>query len=296
MNALSTKTAASLGQERFRPASAAGDGLSARNFEQLARYIYDYSGIKMPITKKTMLEGRLRRRLRVVGVEGLNQYCDFLFNGGGLEREAIHLIDVVTTNKTDFFREPAHFDHLTSKALPDLVAQGHRRLRVWSSACSIGAEPYTLAMVIEDFLQAEGGPDYQILATDLSTDVLQVAKQGIYSSAMIEPVDRERRKRYVMEPRDPSRSEVRIHPKLRAKVGFARLNLMDPSYNVGNAMHVIFCRNVLIYFDKKTQEKVLSRLCDKLAPGGYLYVGHSETITGFALPVRQVANTVFQKV
>jgi chemotaxis protein methyltransferase CheR len=296
MNASALKTPATAGPQRQSTASALGDSLSSRNFDILSRYIYDYSGIKMPIGKKTMLEGRLRRRLRFVGIDGLNQYCEYLFNDGGIESEAIHLIDVVTTNKTDFFREPTHFDHLTSKALPDLVAKGHRRLRVWSSACSIGAEPYTLAMVIEDFVQAKGGPDYSILATDLSTDVLRVAKRGIFSEAMIEPVDRERRKRYVMEPRDPSRGEVRIHPKLRAKVGFARLNLMDASYGVGDPMQVIFCRNVLIYFDKKTQEKVLSRLCDKLVPGGYLYVGHSETITGLALPVRQVANTVFQKV
>ncbi|MFN3634566.1 MAG: CheR family methyltransferase [Rhizobium rhizophilum] len=296
MNALASKRFAGASPESRSVLSVSGDGLSSRNFDLLSRYIYDYSGIKMPSAKKTMLEGRLRRRLRFVGIDGLDPYCDYLFNDGGLETEAIHLIDAVTTNKTDFFREPTHFDHLTNKALPDLVAKGHRRLRVWSSACSIGAEPYTLAMVIEDFIEAKGGPDYSILATDLSTDVLRVAKRGIFSTAMIEPVDRERRKRYVMEPRDPGRGEVRIHPKLRSKVGFGRLNLMDRSYTVGDAMHVIFCRNVLIYFDKKTQEQVLSRLCDKLLPGGYLYVGHSETITGFALPVRQVANTVFQKV
>lgn len=296
MNALAFKRTAGTRAESRSVMSAPGDGLSARNFDLLSRYIYDYSGIKMPIAKKTMLEGRLRRRLRFVGLEGLNEYCDYLFNHGGLDTEAIHLIDAVTTNKTDFFREPTHFEHLSNKALPDLAAKGHRRLRVWSSACSIGAEPYTLAMVMEDYLEMKGGPDFSILATDLSTDVLQVAKRGIFSSAMIEPVDPERRKRYVMEPREPARGEVRIHPKLRSKVGFARLNLMDRSYSVGDPMHVIFCRNVLIYFDKKTQEQVLSRLCDRLLPGGYLYVGHSETITGFGLPVQQVANTVFQKV
>lgn len=272
------------------------DALNSRNFNLLSRYIYDYSGIKMPIGKKTMLEGRLRRRLRFLGIDSLDRYCDYLFKDDGLETEAIHLIDAITTNKTDFFREPKHFDHLTSQALPDLASSGHRRLRFWSSACSIGAEPYTIAMVAEDFIQANGGPDYSILATDLSTDVLGVARRGVYSSAMIDPVDAERRKRYVMEPVDRSRGEVRIHPKLRSKVGFARLNLMDSAYSVGDPMHVIFCRNVLIYFDKPTQQQVLSRLCDRLVPGGFLYVGHSETITGFALPVRQVANTVFQKV
>ena len=271
------------------------DELSSRNFDILARYVYDYSGIKMPLSKKTMLEGRLRRRVRVVGAASLNEYCDYLFKHDGIRSEAIHLIDVVTTNKTDFFREPKHFDHLTTHALPALIKRGDRRLRFWSSACSIGAEPYTIAMVVQDFIDANNGPDYTVLATDLSTDVLQVARRGVYSNAMIDPVDSERRRRYVMEPIDRNRGEVRIHPRLRSKVGFARLNLMDTSYNVGDQMHVVFCRNVLIYFDKPTQFKVLDRLCDKLATGGYLYVGHSETITGFDLPVKQVANTVFQK-
>lgn len=271
-------------------------GLSPRNFDHLSRYIYDYSGIKMPAAKKTMLEGRLRRRIRELGIDYLDDYCDYLFKHGGIESEAIHLIDAVTTNKTDFFREPKHFEHLVKAALPELIAAGHRRLRIWSSACSIGAEPYTIAMVVEDFMKATGGPDYSVLATDLATDVLRSARRGVYPTAMIEPVSREHRKKYVMESRDKGRDEVRISPKLRAKVGFARLNLMDESYPIGDKVHVVFCRNVLIYFDKKTQEKVLSRLCDNLVPGGFLYVGHSETITGLTLPVKQVANTVFRRV
>ncbi|MEM5474642.1 CheR family methyltransferase [Hoeflea sp. AS60] len=279
-----------------REGEVGSDGLSPRNFDLLSRYIYDYSGIKMPVTKKTMLEGRLRRRLRVTGLTTLDQYCDYLFKHEGIETEAIHLIDAVTTNKTDFFREPKHFDHLAANALPDLLSKGHRQLRFWSSACSVGAEPYTLAMVLEDFIQAKHGLDYTILATDLSTDVLQTARRGVFSTAILDPVDSDRRRRYVMEPVDQRRGEVRIHPELRSKVGFARLNLMDSAYSVGDPMHVIFCRNVLIYFDKPTQHKVLSRLCDKLVSGGYLYVGHSETITGFDLPVKQVANTVFQKI
>ncbi|WP_373456355.1 protein-glutamate O-methyltransferase CheR [Rhizobium sp. L1K21] len=271
-------------------------GLSPRNFNLLARYIYDYSGIKMPESKRTMLEGRLRRRLRPAGFEDLNHYCDFLFKQGGLETEAIHLIDAVTTNKTDFFREPKHFEHMIASALPTLKSAGYQRLRIWSSACSTGAEPYTLAMVMEDYIAANGKLDYAILATDLSTDVLKIAQRGIYPAEMLRPVSGEQRKRYVMEARNIDRGEVRIHPHLRSRIGFARMNLMDSSYNVGDPMHVIFCRNVLIYFDKPTQERVLTRLCDNLIPGGYLYVGHSETITGFALPVKQVANTVFRKI
>ncbi len=272
------------------------DHISKRNFDQLARFIYDYSGIKMPPTKMTMLEGRLRRRLRATGISSFDDYCDYLFKHDGLEQEKVFLIDAITTNKTDFFREPNHFNYLRDHALPKLAARDLRRFRIWSSACSTGAEPYTIAMVLDDFTGDNPQRDYAILATDLSTDVLQTARRGIYSADMVAPVPQELRERYVMTPLDAHRREVRIHPALRSKVGFARLNLMDPSYGVGDPMHIIFCRNVLIYFDKTTQHRVLSRLIDCLGPGGYLFIGHSETVSGFDLPIRQVANTVFEKV
>lgn len=272
------------------------DHISKRNFDHLARFIYDYSGIKMPPTKMTMLEGRLRRRLRATGISSFDDYCDYLFKQDGLEHEKVYLIDAVTTNKTDFFREPNHFTYLRDHALPKLAARDLRRFRIWSSACSTGAEPYTLAMVLDDFTGANPHQDYAILATDLSTEVLQTARRGIYSADMVAPVPAVYHDRYVMQARDPSRREVRIRPDLRSRVGFARLNLMDQSYGVGDPMHIIFCRNVLIYFDKPTQHRVLSRLIECLAPGGYLFIGHSETVSGFDLPIRQVANTVFEKV
>ncbi|AXV16952.1 chemotaxis protein CheR [Neorhizobium sp. SOG26] len=274
------------------------DQLSKRNFDLLAKYIYDYSGIKMPHTKMTMLEGRLRRRLRVTGLPSFDSYCDYLFKQGGLESESIFLIDAVTTNKTDFFREPKHFEYMIQSALPDIVASfGDRRIRTWSSACSTGAEPYTMAMVLNEYIAAHAPDrDYFILATDLSTDVLQKAQRGIYQSDILAPVPTEMMRKYVMQPADKRRSEMRIHPTLRSKVGFARLNLMDDKYPVGEPQHLIFCRNVLIYFDKPTQNHVLSRLCDNLLPGGYLFIGHSETATGFDLPIKQVANTVFKRI
>lgn len=271
-------------------------GISPKNFDRLSRYIYEYSGIKMPPSKRTMLEGRLRRRLRATGIETFDDYCDYIFKYDGLEREAVHLMDAVTTNKTDFFREPKHFEHMVDHALPTLIADGHRRLRIWSSAASIGAEAYTIAMVMEDFLKGNGNLEYSILATDLSTEVLKIARRGVYPQSMITPVDPALRKRYVLEAKDPERGEVRIHPRLRARVGFARLNLMDEKYEIGDKTQIVFCRNVLIYFDKPTQQKVLRRLCDNLVTGGFLYVGHSETITGLDLPVKQVANTVFRRV
>ncbi len=274
---------------------SAMDRISKRNFERLSRFIYDYSGIKMPPTKQTMLEGRLRRRLRATRIHTFDAYCDFLFNGGGLEQETVYLIDAVTTNKTDFFRESRHFDFMRDEALPALAASGIRRVRAWSSACSTGAEPYTMAMVLAEFAESRPDMDYAILATDLSTDVLQTARQGIYARDIVEPVPPAMKKKYVMVPARPDRREVRIVPKLRSKIGFARMNLMDPKYAVGDPMHLIFCRNVLIYFDKRTQTQVLSRLCACLAPEGYMFIGHSESITGIDLPLRQVSNTVFQR-
>ena len=276
-------------------APAGADQLSARYFKALAELIHSYSGIKMPANKRTMLEGRLRRRMRATGIATLNDYCRYLFDDDGLEAEIVHLIDAVTTNKTEFFREPAHFDFLRTRGLPALAKKSGHTIKAWSAACSTGAEPYTLAMVLEEHRRANRRQDYSILCTDLCTQVLAQAVSGIFSEAMIEPVDMELRGRYVMRARDASRGQVRIAPELRAKLSFARLNLMDDAYPVDRDMDVIFCRNILIYFDKPTQSKVLSRLCDHLRPGGYLFLGHSESIVGIDLPVTQIANTVFQR-
>ncbi len=275
--------------------SEESDRLSSRDFQRLAAFINDYSGIKMPPGKQVMLEGRLRRRLRATGHETFGDYCRYLFEEDGLEAEAIFLIDVVTTNKTDFFREPTHFDYLTRQALPDLASRGVTSIRAWSSACSIGAEPYTMAMVLAEFAAAHRPTSWFVLATDLSTDVLETARRGIYPRSMLDPVPLSLRKSHVRIARRESETVARIAPALRSNVGFARLNLMDESYPVGDPMHLIFCRNVLIYFDKETQKQVLHRLCANLLPGGYLFIGHSESITGFDLPVRTVSNTVFQK-
>jgi chemotaxis protein methyltransferase CheR len=243
-----------------------------------------------------MLEGRLRRRLRATRHASFDDYCDFLFNEDGLEQETVYLIDVVTTNKTDFFREAKHFEYMQMVALPTLADSGLRTIRTWSSACSTGAEPYTMAMVLAEFVENRSDVSYNVLATDLSTDVLQTARKGIYAEDLIAPVPRDLQKKYVMVAKQQGRREVRISPKLRSRVGFARMNLMDEKYPIGDMMHLIFCRNVLIYFDKQTQAGVLTRLCGCLAKGGYMFIGHSESITGFDLPLKQVSNTVFQRI
>jgi len=275
------------------------DHLNARDFRRLATFIHDYSGIKMPETKKTMVEGRLRKRVTATGCAHLTDYCRHLFDEGGLATESVHLIDVITTNKTEFFREPEHFRFLADVALPQVVldrrAGPHTVVKLWSTASSIGAEPYTLAMVLAEAAERLGGFRTKIVATDISTRVLETATLAIYPEAMIAPVPPDLRKRYLLRSKQASRGLVRIVPELRKMVQFGRLNLMDSSFPIDRDFDIIFCRNMLIYFDKPTQQGVLTRLCNHLRPGGYLFLGHSETLAGFGLPLKPVGNTVFQR-
>lgn len=271
------------------------DSLSAGNFARLAAFIHDSAGIKMPTTKRTMLDSRLRRRVRATGTETIAGYCDWLFAGDNLEEESVYLINAVTTNKTDFFREPRHFDFLMDTLMPDFAKSGVRRLRVWSAACSTGAEPYTIAMLLDANARDRNGPAFDILATDLDTEALEAARRGIFSADMVGVVPAALRNRYIMAARARGRAEVRMAPSLRAAINFARMNLMDDHYPVGPLLDLIFCRNVLIYFDKPTQERVVRKLADCLRPGGHLFLGHSESIAGIDLPLHAVANTVFQR-
>jgi len=273
--------------------------LRPRDFHRLASFIHDTAGIKMPPAKRTMVEGRLRRRLRALNMGSFDEYCHYLFEQGGLSSEAVPLIDAVTTNKTEFFREPEHFRFLAEQALPALAARGAgpvRPLKIWSTASSTGAEPYTIAMVVDDFAQKVEGFRASILATDICTDVLETAVLAIYPEAMVEPVPMALRRRYLLRSRDRRRAEVRIVPALRRMTRFARLNLMDETYAVDRDFDIIFCRNQLIYFEKATQQLVLRRLCDHLRPGGFLFLGHSETLGGCDLPLRAVSTTVFVRI
>ncbi len=271
--------------------------LSDKDFNRLAQFINGYSGIRMPASKRAMVEGRLRRRLVRHGFNDFTSYCQYLFEGGGMADEAVHIIDAVTTNKTEFFREPDHFRFLADVVLPELLrGRDAPSLKLWSAACSVGAEPYSLAMLLAEQMR-QSGRDIRcsILATDLCIEVLEKAIAGIYSEEMVRPIPLELRQRYVLRSRDPEARLVRITPDLRRLVRFLRLNLMDDHYGVDQGFHVIFCRNVLIYFSRADQERVLARLAEHLAPGGYLFLGHSETIAGLNLPLRPVGPTIFAK-
>jgi chemotaxis protein methyltransferase CheR len=275
--------------------------MSDRDFARLSEFIWGRCGIKLPAAKKTMLEGRLRRRLRSLGMDNFADYCDFLFSPRGLDEECIHMVNMVTTNKTDFFREPQHFHILMQTVLPELTQKldwGSRNspLKIWSAGCSTGEEPYTLAMFLSEYSASHPGFYFAIMGTDISTKVLEAARLAIYEHEAIEPVPTPWRKKYLLRSRNKDKVLVRIAPELRQLVQFRQLNFMEDDYGIKEPQAVIFCRNVLIYFDKPTQSAVLRRLCRHLRQGGYLFIGHSETMHGLDLPLEQSAPTVYRKI
>ena len=278
--------------------SAHDENMSTRDYKRLCDLIYAEAGIRLGAEKKTMLEVRIKRRLKALELISYTQYCDYLFGRQGLKEELVPLIDVVTTNKTDFFREPGHFNFLVEKALPDLTARdsGGRPLLVWSAGCSTGEEPYTLAMVLSEYGLTHPGFRFRILATDISTGVLAKAERGVYAKDMVIPVPAALRKKYLMGSREPGSDQVRVVPELRRLIEFRRLNFMDADYRIAEKADAIFCRNVIIYFDRPTQQEVLRKLSQRLVPCGYMFVGHAETLHDMDLPLTPVAPALYRRV
>ncbi len=276
------------------------DALSTRDFARLASIIEQHCGIRMPPSKRTMVEGRLRRRVRALSLPSMHDYCRHVLDEGALDVELVNLIDAVTTNKTDFFREIEHFRFLTERGIPELMRLPHRPgrdrpMKFWSAACSTGAEPYTLAILLHEHARAHGPIRHEILATDICTEALAAAKQAVYPQEMAGMIPKPLLARYARRSRDASNPTIRLIPAVRQAVRFGHLNVMEPTYPMATDMDVIFFRNILIYFDKPTQKAVLHRLCRHLRPGGYLFVGHSETIANMDLPLTQVSSAVFTR-
>ncbi|MGE4298683.1 MAG: protein-glutamate O-methyltransferase CheR [Desulfovibrionaceae bacterium] len=270
--------------------------MTEEDFKQCSEFIHAELGIKLPPAKKTMLEARLQKRLRVLGLATYGEYCDYLFTSEGMAGELGSLINAVTTNTTDFFREPKHFDFLSGHVLPEWMAANgpHRRLRLWSAGCSVGMEPYTLAMVLNEFKAVSAGFTFSILATDISSQALEKAVAGIYEEDRVAPVPDALKRKYLLRSKDRTRRLVRIAPEVRKQIAFKRLNFMD-AFSFREPMDIIFCRNVIIYFDRPTQEVLFQKFCQHLRPGGYIFIGHSESLAGMDLPLRQTAPTVYRK-
>jgi len=278
--------------------SSREETLSNSDFARLRSFIYAESGIILNAEKQRMLELRIKRRLRALSLTSFSAYCDLLFDQQGQKEEIVHFLDVVTTNKTDFFREPDHFEYLVQKALPEIIARKGTvsQIVVWSAGCSTGEEPYTLAMVMSEFAQLHAGFHFRVLATDISTTVLEKAKLGVFSEDAVRPVAPNLRRKYFMRSRDRASNLVRIVPEVRALVEFRRLNFKDADYGLSEKVDAIFCRNVIIYFDRFTQEQILQKLAQHLLPGGLAFVGHSETLHGMNLPLVPIAPALYRRV
>ena len=282
--------------ELKKPIPFSKSSLSAEEFAKFSAFVYDKVGIKLPPVKKTMVEARLQKRLRFHGLETHTQYLDYLYSPQGLKEELGSLIDAVTTNTTDFFREPKHFEYLSRTFLPRWTAgkPASRRLRVWSAGCSTGMEPYTLAMVLSEYAAVNPGFGFSILATDISMDALRTGARGVYPEDRVEPVPQNLKKKYLLRSKDRTKQLVRIAPEVRRLVEFRQLNFME-EFHFSQPMDVIFCRNVVIYFDKPTQERLFTKFCRQLVPAGHLFIGHSESLAGMNLPLSQVVPTVYVK-
>jgi len=255
-------------------------------------------GIKMPAAKKSLLEGRLGKRLLACGLPSYGAYFEFVTQSPQGRDEYLHFLDLVSTHETSFFREPRHFHYLEDRLLPSLCAErGRRSISVLCAACSTGEEAYTIAMLADAALEEGDRGDIELLAEgiDLSHKAVSVAARGVYLAERAAKIQGELRRRYLMESRDRSKGLCRFVPELRAKLSFHTGNLLGDLALERRSYDIVFCRNVLIYFDRSNQRKVIARLVDAMVSGSFLFLGHSETMLTFDFPLRSVAHSVYQR-
>ncbi|MGH8119800.1 MAG: CheR family methyltransferase [Gammaproteobacteria bacterium] len=266
------------------------------DFNYISSLINGHTGIRLGQTKRELVYARLTKRLRALGLQTFREYCDLLRDGD--QNELINCINAITTNVTTFFREIHHFEFLERTVLPDLIRQKALsvlpRVRVWSAGCSTGEEPYSIEIVLREQPALQRW-NVRLLATDLDTHVLERAQQGIYDIKQLEKVSAERCKRWFRIGTGRNDQRVSVVPELRERVRFRQLNLKD-AWPMRGPFDVIFCRNVVIYFDKEMQKKLFNRFADMLSPDGYLFIGHSESLFGITDRFKIAGRTIYQKV
>jgi chemotaxis protein methyltransferase CheR len=270
--------------------------LTPREYELFRHLVYEKTGINLGAQKQQLVRARLGKRLRAGGFPSYQAYYNFVKNDAtGAELGA--LIDAISTNTTHLFREPRHFEflgHTLRQQLEDRAwCAANRTLRIWSAACSAGDEPYSIAMTVDDVLG--GRQDWKILATDISTKMIERARAGRYEVQRLGTVPAPFRQRYFAAPENGDRLYVQVSPALRSRITFSHFNLMSERFPFRHGFHYIFCRNVMIYFDRPTQQRLVAKLAAHLRPGGYLLIGHSESLNGIQHPLQYVQPTVYQK-
>jgi len=274
--------------------------ISMADFSRLGKMLTGRFGIKLPPEKRILFQSRLQTRLRELKMDSFGKYREFVLNPANTEEELNKMIEYISTNKTEFFREVQHFDVLKSVVLPDLCHRpspsGDCMIRCWSAGCSTGQEAFSLAMTMEEFKRSYAGIiDYSIDASDVSSRVLGIARAGIYPFSQSEQIPPAYLKSYVLKSKDAQNPRIRIAKSVREKVRFAYGNLMDKHYALNQHFHIIFIRNTLIYFDREDQRLIMGRVLDCLKPGGYLFVGHSESLIHSEWPISIVGPGLYQK-
>jgi chemotaxis protein methyltransferase CheR len=263
------------------------------DYDLIVSLVHERSRIRLHDGKQALIRARLGKRMRSLGFDTFHDYCHYL-RAGTDEQELTRVVEALTTNFTSFLRERAHFDFLVQHALPNLLTNGPQCFRVWSAACATGEEPYTLAFYLAESFPLISGWDWRILATDISTQALEKGAAGIYPDSKLAEVPPEWQRRYFQAGHGPWTGQYRIKSSLRERLEFRQLNLLG-NYGFTQTFEVVFCRNVMIYFDRATQEQLVKRLTEHLIPSGFLFTGHSESITGFSSSLRCLRPSIYQK-
>lgn len=273
--------------------------LDDREFGLFQRLIYDESGINLTPAKRELVKSRLMKRLREMSLPSFNEYYRYVTEEDNTGEEMVMMLDCISTNLTEFFRENAHFEFLRKRILPALLEnkkkKRDKKIRIWSAGCSTGEEPYTISIVLSEHIGNMGDMDIKILATDLSTRVLKKAKQGLYMKDRIKGISPQMLSTHFKKGEGSLKDYYQVQDHLREMIVFRRLNLTDEIFPFKGQFDFIFCRNVMIYFDKQTQSELVSKFHKHLSPDGHLFIGHSESLTGTNNKFRYVQPTVYQK-
>lgn len=268
--------------------------LDDREFEKFKELIYSESGIKLSDMKKALVRARLTKRLRILKLDSFTDYYNYLVKN--FNEEKFDFVNAITTNKTDFFRESKHFEFMKEVFLPEFIESGKDELRLWSAGCSTGEEPYTIAITLLEFFENyKIKPEIKILATDIDTSVIEKARSGIYTGEQVKGIDTKILKKYFLKGKDENEGLFRAKDYLKKMISFRRLNLHDEVYPMKKRFDLIFCRNVIIYFDKEYQQRLFDRIFNYMNDTGYLFIGHSENLSSVTRKFKLVGNTIYKK-
>uniref|UniRef100_Q31HM0 Chemotaxis protein methyltransferase n=1 Tax=Hydrogenovibrio crunogenus (strain DSM 25203 / XCL-2) TaxID=317025 RepID=Q31HM0_HYDCU len=264
-----------------------------QDFTRVKTLVYDFAGIDLNDSKKNLVYNRLAKRIRFLELNSFKQYLSFVEEQG--ESEFVHLINAITTNLTFFFREDHHFEYLAHTVIPSILERNKssKKIRIWSAGCSTGEEPYSLAIVLKETVPA--GWDARVLATDLDTNVVETGRTGVYKMDRLKGVSDARKKRWFLKGSGSMEGNVRVKPELQQIIDFGQINLMN-EWPIKEAIDVIFCRNVVIYFDKETQARLFDRYANLLPDNGHLFIGHSESLYKVCDRFELLGQTIYKKI